>query len=170
MISWNYSYCISRTNLLTSLNFPPTLPWPDLHLHHPEWHIQVAVQKYCSGDPVTWLDTHHDNSLTYFFLYEERKLMYFIRSLKNPYHTWLIYFFLCFFCGQPVYFLEIAIGQFSSSNSVAVWDMVPASKGLLSLPTPFPLFPLPLFPVLEFSFLQFFHRYEKLSAFISRLV
>lgn len=32
---------------------------------------------------------------------------------------------------QPVYFLELALGQFSSADNVGVWDMVPASKGLL---------------------------------------
>ncbi len=30
---------------------------------------------------------------------------------------------------QPLYFLELAIGQFSSSNCTKVWRMVPPFKG-----------------------------------------
>lgn len=30
---------------------------------------------------------------------------------------------------QPLYFMELAVGQFSSSGSVKVWKMVPAVKG-----------------------------------------
>ena len=32
--------------------------------------------------------------------------------------------------GRPLYFLELALGQFSSSGSVRVWDMVPAFGGV----------------------------------------
>ena len=31
--------------------------------------------------------------------------------------------------GRPLYFLELAMGQFSSSGSVKVWNMVPAARG-----------------------------------------
>ncbi|XP_063874832.1 sodium-dependent nutrient amino acid transporter 1-like isoform X2 [Scylla paramamosain] len=40
------------------------------------------------------------------------------------------YLIVLIFIGRPVYFLELALGQFSSLNSVAVWNMVPASKGI----------------------------------------
>ena len=32
--------------------------------------------------------------------------------------------------GRPLYFMELALGQFSSSGSVRVWDMVPALGGV----------------------------------------
>ncbi|XP_050737516.1 sodium-dependent nutrient amino acid transporter 1-like isoform X2 [Eriocheir sinensis] len=40
------------------------------------------------------------------------------------------YFIVLIFIGKPVYFLELALGQFSSADNVGVWDMVPASKGI----------------------------------------
>lgn len=40
------------------------------------------------------------------------------------------YLIVLMFIGRPLYFLELAIGQFSSSGSVKVWNMVPAMKGV----------------------------------------
>lgn len=34
------------------------------------------------------------------------------------------------FIGRPLYFMELAVGQFSSSGSVKVWKMLPAVKGV----------------------------------------
>lgn len=39
---------------------------------------------------------------------------------------------LCFI-GRPLYFLEMILGQFSSSGSVKLWDVVPAAKGKTSV-------------------------------------
>lgn len=33
------------------------------------------------------------------------------------------------FIGRPLYFLEMVLGQFSSSGSVKIWDCVPIAKG-----------------------------------------
>ena len=35
-----------------------------------------------------------------------------------------------FFVGRPLYFMELALGQFSSAGCVNVWDMVPALGGV----------------------------------------
>ncbi|KAG7162061.1 sodium-dependent nutrient amino acid transporter 1-like [Homarus americanus] len=40
------------------------------------------------------------------------------------------YLVVLIFIGRPLYFMELALGQFSSSGSVKVWKMVPAVKGL----------------------------------------
>ncbi len=40
------------------------------------------------------------------------------------------YLIVLFFIGRPLYFLEMIQGQFSSSGSVKVWDVVPISKGI----------------------------------------
>jgi solute carrier family 6 amino acid transporter-like protein 5/7/9/14 len=39
------------------------------------------------------------------------------------------YILVLLLVGRPLYFLELALGQFSSSGSVRVWDMVPALGG-----------------------------------------
>ncbi len=40
------------------------------------------------------------------------------------------YIMVLLFIGRPLYLLELALGQFSSSGSVRVWDMVPAFGGV----------------------------------------
>jgi len=40
------------------------------------------------------------------------------------------YILVLLFVGRPLYLLELALGQFSSSGSVRVWDMVPAFGGV----------------------------------------
>jgi len=40
------------------------------------------------------------------------------------------YILVLLLVGRPLYFLELALGQFSSSGSVRVWDMVPALGGV----------------------------------------
>merc|ERR1719187_2710870 len=40
------------------------------------------------------------------------------------------YLLVLLLIGRPMYFLELALGQFSSSGSVKFWDMVPAFKGV----------------------------------------
>ncbi len=40
------------------------------------------------------------------------------------------YICVLLFIGRPLYLLELALGQFSSSGSVRVWDMVPAFGGV----------------------------------------
>jgi len=40
------------------------------------------------------------------------------------------YILVLFFVGRPLYLLELGLGQFSSSGSVRVWDMVPAFGGV----------------------------------------
>lgn len=32
--------------------------------------------------------------------------------------------------GRPLYFMELSLGQFSSSSNVKVWNMVPAARGV----------------------------------------
>jgi len=39
------------------------------------------------------------------------------------------YLIVLLFIGRPLYFLEMVLGQFSSSGSVKVWDVVPIAKG-----------------------------------------
>ena len=36
---------------------------------------------------------------------------------------------LCFI-GRPLYFLELAMGQFASKSSVKIWDMAPFFRGM----------------------------------------
>lgn len=40
------------------------------------------------------------------------------------------YIFVLLFIGRPLYLLELGLGQFSSSGSARVWDMVPAFRGV----------------------------------------
>ncbi|KAH8021571.1 hypothetical protein HPB51_015967 [Rhipicephalus microplus] len=40
------------------------------------------------------------------------------------------YFILLFVVGKPVYFLELAIGQFSGKGGVKTWECVPGFKGI----------------------------------------
>ena len=40
------------------------------------------------------------------------------------------YIMVLLFIGRPLYLLELSLGQFSSSGSVRVWDMVPAFGGV----------------------------------------
>lgn len=40
------------------------------------------------------------------------------------------YLVVLIFIGRPLYFMELAMGQFSSSSSVKVWNMVPAMRGV----------------------------------------
>ena len=37
------------------------------------------------------------------------------------------------FIGRPLYFLEMILGQFSSSGSVKVWNVVPFARGFFNL-------------------------------------
>lgn len=39
------------------------------------------------------------------------------------------YLIVLAFIGRPLYFLEMFLGQFSSSGSVKIWDSVPIMKG-----------------------------------------
>ena len=39
------------------------------------------------------------------------------------------YLIVLIFIGRPLYFLEMVLGQFSSSGSVKLWDVVPFAKG-----------------------------------------
>ncbi|XP_057375161.1 sodium-dependent nutrient amino acid transporter 1-like [Daphnia carinata] len=40
------------------------------------------------------------------------------------------YLIVLAFIGRPLYFLEMVLGQFSSSGSVKIWDCVPIAKGI----------------------------------------
>ena len=40
------------------------------------------------------------------------------------------YMVVLLFVGRPLYFMELALGQFSSAGCVNVWDMVPALGGV----------------------------------------
>lgn len=39
------------------------------------------------------------------------------------------YLIVLLFIGRPLYFLEMVLGQFSSSGSVKVWEVAPIAKG-----------------------------------------
>ena len=39
------------------------------------------------------------------------------------------YLIVLLFIGRPLYFLEMVLGQFSSSGSVKAWYVVPIAKG-----------------------------------------
>ncbi|CAG7821903.1 unnamed protein product [Allacma fusca] len=40
------------------------------------------------------------------------------------------YFIMLTFVGRPIYFLELALGQFTSSGQVEVWSLAPILKGV----------------------------------------
>ena len=40
------------------------------------------------------------------------------------------YMVVLLFVGRPLYFMELALGQFSSAGCVNVWDMIPALGGV----------------------------------------
>ena len=40
------------------------------------------------------------------------------------------YLCILIFIGRPLYFLELAMGQFSSKSSVKVWDLSPIFRGM----------------------------------------
>lgn len=51
--------------------------------------------------------------------------------LENGGGAFLIpYIIVLLLIGRPVYFIEMAMGQFSSKNSVKVYDCVPALRGI----------------------------------------
>lgn len=51
-------------------------------------------------------------------------------AYKNGGGAFLIpYVIVLLFIGKPLYFLEMAMGQFSSYGSVKVWEVVPILKG-----------------------------------------
>jgi solute carrier family 6 amino acid transporter-like protein 5/7/9/14 len=51
-------------------------------------------------------------------------------AYKNGGGAFLIpYIIVLLFIGKPLYFLEMAMGQFSSYGSVKVWEIVPILKG-----------------------------------------
>ena len=50
------------------------------------------------------------------------------------------YIIVLMLIGRPMYFLELALGQFTSRSSVHVWDMVPALRGKLLMPAQKKLF------------------------------
>lgn len=51
-------------------------------------------------------------------------------AYKNGGGAFLIpYLLLLVLVGGPLFFLETFLGQFSSSNCVKMWDMVPALRG-----------------------------------------
>ena len=41
------------------------------------------------------------------------------------------YLIILVFIGRPLYFLETVLGQFSSSGSVKVWNVVPLARGIV---------------------------------------
>jgi solute carrier family 6 amino acid transporter-like protein 5/7/9/14 len=45
------------------------------------------------------------------------------------------YLIVLFFIGKPIYFLELAWGQFSSYGQVKAWKAVPLLKGNEQFPT-----------------------------------
>lgn len=56
-------------------------------------------------------------------------------AYKNGGGAFLIpYLVVLLVIGKPLYFLEMALGQFSSYGSVKVWEMVPILKGIMSGP------------------------------------
>ena len=42
----------------------------------------------------------------------------------------IVYLVVLILIGRPIYFLELYIGQFSSSGTIRVWKMVPILKGM----------------------------------------
>jgi hypothetical protein len=64
-------------------------------------------------------------------------------AYKNGGGAFLIpYLVVLLVIGKPLYFLEMALGQFSSYGSVKVWEMVPILKG--NLPIVLPCCPRPI--------------------------
>lgn len=43
------------------------------------------------------------------------------------------YLLILIFIGKPMYYLECLLGQFSTRNSVRVWALAPAMKGMKNL-------------------------------------
>lgn len=53
-------------------------------------------------------------------------------ALENGGGAFLIpYLIVLLLIGQPIYYLELLIGQFSSRGCIKVYDMVPAMRGAL---------------------------------------
>lgn len=54
-------------------------------------------------------------------------------AFKNGGGAFLIpYLVVLMFIGKPLYFMELAVGQFSSRGPVKIWQMIPVLKGSLS--------------------------------------
>lgn len=52
-------------------------------------------------------------------------------ALENGGGAFLIpYLIILLLIGQPVYYLELIIGQFSSRGCIQIYDMVPAMRGM----------------------------------------
>lgn len=51
-------------------------------------------------------------------------------ALENGGGAFLIpYLIVLFLVGQPIYYVELLMGQFSSRGSIKIYDMVPAMRG-----------------------------------------
>jgi len=42
----------------------------------------------------------------------------------------IVYFFLLLFIGKPMYYMELALGQFTQRGPVAIWSMCPLGRGI----------------------------------------
>lgn len=55
-------------------------------------------------------------------------------ALENGGGAFLIpYLIVLFLVGQPVYYVELLLGQFASRGSLKIYDMVPAMRGIYFL-------------------------------------
>lgn len=59
-------------------------------------------------------------------------------AFENGRGAFLIaYLIVLTFVGRPLYYLEMAVGQFSSKGCLEVWECVPLLKGKVEITTPF---------------------------------
>lgn len=60
-----------------------------------------------------------------------RAVLVYLYGLYIYFQAFLIpYLVVLFFIGKPLYFLEMALGQFSSYGQVKVWSLAPFFKGM----------------------------------------
>ena len=67
----------------------------------------------------------------FFYLIDNGMILHLNTKIFSIAGAFLIpYFFFLFMCGVPLFFLELALGQFASLSPLAIWKFCPLFKGI----------------------------------------
>ena len=92
------------------------------HYRNASWLSQSVSWDKCCNSDTTFTFTQVGLGNVWRFPYT---------AYKNGGGAFLIpYLVVLIMIGRPLYFMELSLGQFSSSSNVKVWNMVPAARGV----------------------------------------